>query len=217
MTDPKALDKLRSDLFQDTAAFAQKLRDAEDPEPLREQALQRIIDLFRYAGPDGRRRFLDAMQLPGAYQERRRVYDICRRAGRPDAECQSEAEAVPLFRDLLEAYPKSHVLNDWWAAPVSQLIGSYDPQNPPGDDFIGWEGQLRRTHGKAGAELLLGVGAAFEAAGETLSDAYDSAREGANDALNAPAPPRPFPWLKVGLGLSGATLVGALAYRITRK
>jgi hypothetical protein len=214
MNSAHNIDKLRNDLFLETAAFATKLRAAADKEPLREQAWQRLIDLFRYAGEGGRRRFLEGMRLHGAAAERRRTYDICIRSGAKDHElCQAQAEALPLFRDIFDAYPTSHTPKDWWAAPISQLIGDYDPDNPPADELRGWEHQLRQTHGKLGAEILLGVGAAFEAAEEALGGAVESA----TDAINAPPPPKPFPWLKVGVALSSATLVGALAYRITRK
>jgi hypothetical protein len=218
MSSTTKLDKLRNDLFLENAAFAGKLRAAADKEPLREQAWQRLLDLFRYAGEGGRRRFLDAMKLPGAAAERRRAYDVCMRSGAKNHDaCQAEAEALPLFQDLFGAYPTSHTPQAWWAAPISQLIADYDPDNPPADDLRGWEHQLRQTHGKTQAELLLGVGAAFEAAEEALGDTYGSVVESATDALNAPPRPKPFPWFKLGLGLSGATLVGALAYRITRK
>jgi hypothetical protein len=217
MTDQTTLDKLRSDLFQDTAKFAEKLREAPDKQPLREQAWQRLLDLFRYAGIGGRRRFLDAMKLPGVDADRRRNFEICLRAGKDRDTCQAEIEGIPLFRDLFAAYPISHTPKDWWAAPISQLIADYDPDNPPADELRGWEHQLRQTHGKAGAELLLGIGAAFEAAEQSIQGAVDSIVDSTTEALNAPPAPRPFPWLKVGLGLTGATLVGALAYRITRK
>jgi hypothetical protein len=217
MTDQKKLDQLRADLFKDTAAFSEKLRAAADKQPLREQAWQRLLDLFRYAGIGGRRRFLDAMKFPGADAERRRSFEICLRAGKDRDTCQAEIQTIPLFRDLFSAYPISHTPKDWWAAPISQLIADYDPDNPPADELRGWEHQLRLDHGKSGAELLLGIGAAFEAAEETLIGAVDSIVDSTTEALNAPPPPKPFPWIKLGVGLSGAALVGALAYRITRK
>jgi hypothetical protein len=213
MTDQKQLDQLRSDLFRDTAAFSEKLRAAVDKQPLREHAWQRLLDLFRYAGVNGRRGFLDAMKLPGADAERRRNFEICTRAGKDRETCQNEIASIPLFRDLFAAYPVSHTPKDWWDAPISKLIADYDPNNPPADELRGWEHQLRLEHGKTTAELLLGVGAAFEAAEESLVGALDSTTE----ALNAPPKPKPFPWIKVGLGLGAATLVGALAYRIARK
>jgi hypothetical protein len=191
MTDQKQLDQLRSDLFRDTAAFSEKLRAAVDKQPLREHAWQRLLDLFRYAG----------------------VNEICTRAGKDRETCQNEIASIPLFRDLFAAYPVSHTPKDWWDAPISKLIADYDPNNPPADELRGWEHQLRLEHGKTTAELLLGVGAAFEAAEESLVGALDSTTE----ALNAPPKPKPFPWIKVGLGLGAATLVGALAYRIARK
>ena len=210
-TDPKVLDQLRTDLFKDTAAFADQLRAAPDKAPLRDQAFQRLLDLARYATFDGRRRFLDAMKRPGADKERRRVFDICRRDGRPNPECQAEAEKLPLFRDLLEAFPATHTIKDWWTAPVAQLIATYDPQNPPADDLAGWQAQLRRDLGDDQADLLLDIGDAYDTAGQLLDDAADTTRD-----ILTPDPPG-FPWLKLGLGLSGAAIVGAIAYRIARR
>ena len=210
-TDPKQLDQLRTDLFKDTAAFADQLRAAPDKAPLRDQAFQRLLDLARYATFDGRRRFLDAMKRPGADKERRRVFDICRRAGRPDPECQAEAEKLPLFRDLLEAFPATQTIKDWWTAPVAQLIATYDPQNPPADDLAGWQAQLRRDLGNDQADLLLDIGDAYDTAGQLLDDTTTAASN-----LLTPAPPG-FPWLKLGLALGATTLVGALAYRIARR
>ena len=212
-TDPKRLDQLRADLFKQTGAFVDQLRAAPDPAApaLREQAFQRLLDLFRYASFDGRRRFLDEMTLPGAAQERRRVFEICRRAGRPDPECQAEAEKLPLFRDLLEAFPATHTIKDWWTAPVAQLIATYDPQNPPADDLAGWQAQLRRDLGNDQADLLLDIGDAYDTAGQILDDTTAAATD-----LLTPAPPT-FPWLKLGLAIGATTIVGALAYRIARR
>ena len=210
-TDPKLLDQLRADLFKDTAAFADKLRAAADRGLLRDEAFQRLLDLARYATFDGRRRFLNAMKRPGADRDRRRAFDICRRAGRPDLECQAEAEKLPLFRDLLDAFPATHTVKDWWAAPIAQLIATCDPQNPPADDLAGWHSQLRRDLGKDHADLLLDLSDAYDTAGHLLDDAAAAA----GDRLT-PDPPS-FPWLKLGLALGGATLVGALAYRIARR
>ena len=210
-TDPKLLDQLRADLFKDTAAFADRLRAAPDRDLLRDEAFQRLLDLARYATFDGRRRFLDALKRPGADRDRRRAFDLCRRAGRPDPECQAEAEALPLFRDLLDAFPASHTVKDWWRAPVAQLIATYDPQSPPADDLAGWRTQLRRDLGTARADLLLDLGDAYDTAAEALGAATDTA----SDFLT-PDPPT-FPWLKLGLALGATTLLGALAYRIARR
>ena len=212
-TDPKRLDQLRADLFKQTGAFVDQLRAAPDPvDPaLREQAFQRLLDLFRYASFDGRRRFLDEMTLPGAAQERRRVFEICRRAGRPDPECQAEAEKLPLVRDLLDAFPPANTVKDWWSAPVSQLIATYDPQNPPADDLAGWQTQPRRDLGNDRADLLLDIGDAYDTAGTPLDHAADTATD-----LPTPGPPT-FPRLVLGLARDATALVGGAAYRIARR
>jgi hypothetical protein len=156
------------------------------------------------------------MKLPGADAERRRTFEICLRAGKDRDTCQAEIEALPLFRDLFDAYPISHTPKDWWAAPISQLIADYDPDNPPADELRGWEHQLRQTHGKAGAELLLGIGAAFEAAEESLG-AVDSIVDSTTEALNAPPAPRPIPLAQGRRRPQRRHPRRRLAYRITRK
>ena len=135
----------------------------------------------------------------------------CRRAGRPDPECQAEAEKLPLVRDLLDAFPPANTVKDWWSAPVSRLIATYDPQNPPAGDLAGWQSQLRRDLGKDQADLLLDIGDTFDTAGDLLDDAADTATD-----LLTPGPPT-FPWFKLGLALGAAALVGAAAYRIARR
>ncbi|HRI07049.1 MAG TPA: hypothetical protein PKW35_04485 [Nannocystaceae bacterium] len=142
MTD---LAQLRAELFKTTGTFVDKLRAASDREPLREEAFQRILDLARYASVDGRRAFLSAMKLPGADAERRRIYDIYIRAGKSETTCQAEAEKLPLFRDLFDAYPPTTTIEDWWDAPVSHLIATYDPANPPAE-LVPEEALVTRIH-----------------------------------------------------------------------
>ena len=172
------LAQLRADLFAQTGAFVQKLRAAPAPQSLRDEAFQRLLDLARHASIDGRRRFLTAMKHPGADVERRRVYDLCLRAGKPEPACQAEAEKLPLFRDLFDAYPAATALEDWWGAPISHLIATYDPANPPADDFTGWRALLRRDLGDQ-ADLLLTLGDAYDSAAEALSAATDTVKQGA--------------------------------------
>ena len=196
------LAQLRADLFKDAGAFVNKLRAAPDREPLREEAFQRVLDLARYASVDGRRKFLTAMKLPGADAERRRVFDICIRAGKSEATCQAEAEKLPLFRDLFDAYPPATAIEDWWDAPISHLIATYDPANPPADDFTGWRSLLRKELGKDQADLLLEVGDALETAAEAIGAAADTAKasaEGLGTLLKW------APYIVGGIAVAGVT------------
>ena len=196
------LAQLRAELFKTTGTFVDKLRAAPEREPLREEAFQRILDLARYATVDGRRAFLTAMKLPGADAERRRVYDICTRAGKSEATCQAEAEKLPLFRDLFDAYPPTTAIQDWWDAPLSHLIATYDPANPPADDFTGWKALLRREVGGTTADILIGVDAAAETLGAAAEAIGGAAKQGADGLVTFL---KWAPYVVGGIAVAGVT------------
>ncbi|MCB9707144.1 MAG: hypothetical protein H6711_35205 [Myxococcales bacterium] len=207
MTD---VDQLRADLYRDTSTFLELLKGKDRSTPaLRDEALVRIQTVFRYATVDGRRRFLDAMKRPGADKDRRRAFDVCRKSGKDEATCRAEAEKLPLFRDIFDAYPPTNTLPAWYAAPITNLIGTYDPANPPSDALKDWHDTLRADDPELAA-LLEGADA-VSAASEEIADSLASAFE------PGPEPEPGIPWWKVGAAVAGAVLVGAVAYRIARR
>ena len=192
------IDKLRSQLYLDLGNFVDLRRAAKDPEDpkWRAEALVWINKVYRYATLDGRRRFLDEMKLPGADQKRRMAFDVCRKQGGDEAACRAKAEALPLFRGIFEAFPKVNALKEWYAAPITQLVGTYDPKNPPAEELKDWRDTLREES-PGTAYFVDGVEAVGEAA-ESLGD----------------APTPTIAWWKVGVALAGTALVGAVAYRV---
>jgi hypothetical protein len=186
MTDQTTLDKLRSDLFQDTANSPKSSARPPTSSPYASKPGSVSSISSATPGIGGRSRFLDAMKLPGVDADRRRNFDdLPTRSGAKDRDtCQAEIEGDPaLSRPLRRLPDQPHTPKTWWAAPISQLIADYDPDNPPADELRGWEHQLRQTHGKAGAELLLGIGAAFEAA--------EAVHPGRRTTPSSTAPPKP--------------------------
>ncbi|MCB9707137.1 MAG: hypothetical protein H6711_35170 [Myxococcales bacterium] len=202
------VDKLRSQLYLDLGAFVDTYRAATDKDAprWRDEALTRVSQVYRYATLEGRRRFLDEMKLPGADKERRLAFEVCQRGGSDEATCRAKAEALPLFRPIFEAFPRINTLAEWYGAPVTQLVGTFDPANPPAEELKDWRDTLREESPTT-STLLGGAEAASDAVGGIVDDV--------GEALDVEPEPEPgISWWKVGGVLAGTAIVGAIVYRI---
>ena len=199
------VDKLRSQLYLDLGAWVDLRRAAADPDDpkWRTEALVRINQVYRYATLAGRRRFLDEMKLPGADQKRRTTFDVCVKDGGDEASCRAKAEALPLFRDIFEAFPKTNTLKEWYSAPITQLVGTYDPKNPPADELKDWRDTLREES-PGTAYFVDGV--------EEIGDAVGDLGQGLGDKL-IPS----LTWLKVGAAVATLGFASVVAYRVARR
>ena len=132
------VDTIRSDLFKSEGAFVDKLQDADKTAPaLHDEAVVRLNAVFKYASVEGRKRFLEEMKIPGAWREARLVYETCLKGGGTEEECQEAQAKVKTFRPIFEAWPSANTVTMWWSAPITHLIGTYDPNNPPAGEFKG--------------------------------------------------------------------------------
>ena len=112
------------------------------------------------------------------------------------------------FRPLFDAWPPENTIPSWWSAPLTHLIGTYDPENLPAGEFKGWREELREDD-----PLLAGVVDAADAAGELADDV--------GEAIEDTFEPEPEPddgisWWKVGAGVAASAVVGAIVYRIAK-
>ena len=205
------VDKLRSQLYLDLGNFVDLRRAAKDPDDpkWRAEALVWINKVYRYATLDGRRRFLDEMKLPGADKERRLAFEVCQRGGSDEATCRAKAEALPLFRPIFEAFPRTNTLAEWYGAPITQLVGTFDPANPPAEELKDWRDTLREE--SPTTSTLLG---GAEAASDTVGGFVDDIGEALDGGEPEPEPG--ISWWKVGGVLAGTAIVGAIVYRIAK-
>jgi len=201
------IDDIRTELFKGESLFVEKLQGADKASPeLRTEALTRLNLIYKYASLKGRGRFLDEMRLPGAIKERKIAFDKCQKEGQPEEECDALMEKLPLFRPLLDAWPKDNAGPSWWSAPLTHLIGTYDPETPPASDLADWRDEV---------DTPLGEGAVI------IDDAVDEIGEIANDigdSVGEALEPEPesISWWKVGAAVGATAITGALVYRIAK-
>jgi len=198
------LQAIRSDLYKDAAAFVDLIATADLDDPaLRVEALVNLNAVYRYASIEGRGKFLDAMKLPDAGKKRRHAYEVCLKNGKDEAACVAESEVIPLFRPIFDAWPTENSVAAWWSAPLTNLIGTYDPQNPPAGELTGWRAELRKTN--PGLDVVVDIG---ESAGELVDDIADDV-QGAASGIAAAL--RWAPWI-----LGGSLALGLTIYALRR-
>ncbi len=198
------LQALRSDLYEDAAAFVDHIANADRDDPsLRIDALVHLNSVYRYASVQGRGKFLDAMKLPDGAKQRRHAYEVCMRGGKDEATCIAESEALPLFRDILDAWPSENSVDAWWSAPITNLIGTYDPQNPPAGELTDWRAELKKTN--PGLDVAVDV---TESAGEVLDDIAGDVQSAAGGIATAL---RWAPWV-----IGGSLALGLTLYALRR-
>ena len=198
------LQALRSDLYKDAAAFVDTIATADREDPtLRAEALVNLNAVYRFASIAGRGKFLDAMKLPDGAKDRRHAYEVCLKNSKDEAACVAESEALPLFRDIFDAWPTDNSVDAWWSAPLTNLIGTYDPQNPPAGELTHWRAELRKT--SPGLDVAVDIGTS---AGHVLDDVTDDV-QGAAGGLVAAL--RWAPWI-----LGGSLALGLTLYALRR-
>ena len=204
------VDAARRELFKAEGAFVDKLRTADKSDPaLHDEAVVRLNALFKYASVQGRGQFLAEMKIPGAWREARRVYEVCLKGGGTEDECQEAQAKVRTFRPIFDAWPSTNSVQQWWAAPLTQLIGTYDQSNPPAGEFKGWRENLRETD-----PVLAGLVDVGESVGELADDVTEAVEE-----TFEPEPEEEpgVSWWKVGAGVAATAIVGAVVYRTVRR
>lgn len=198
------LQTIRSDLYKDAAAFVDLIATADRDDPaLRTDALVKLNAVYRYASIEGRGRFLDAMKLPGAAKNRRHAYEVCLKNGKDEASCVAESEALPLFRSIFDAWPTQNSVDAWWTAPITNLIGTYDPQNPPAGELSDWRAELKKTNPGLGIAVDIA-----DTAGEVIDDIADEVEDAAGGVA---AVIRWSPWV-----LGGSLALGLTIYALRR-
>jgi hypothetical protein len=200
------IDDIRAKLYKGEGEFVEQLKTSDKaPEELRTELLVRLNLIYKYASIKGRGRFLDEMKLPGAAKERKVAFDVCVKAGKPQVECDALMGKMPLFRPLREAWPKENTIQAWWSAPLTHLIGTYDPDAPPAGELADWRENLTPLAKGAAVvdEVVDDIG---EAVGD-LSDSLDEALE---------PEPETVSWWKVGAAVGATAITGALVYRIAK-
>jgi hypothetical protein len=123
--------------------------------------------------------------------------------GKDEAACVAESEVLPLFRDIFDAWPSENNVAAWWTAPITNLIGTYDPQNQPAGELTGWRAELRKTN--PGLDIAVDVA---ESAGELVDDI---AEEVGDTAGGIAAALRWAPWI-----LGGSLALGLTIYALRR-
>ena len=202
------VDTIRSDLFKSEGAFVDKLQDADKTAPaLHDEAVVRLNAVFKYASVEGRKRFLEEMKIPGAWREARLVYETCLKGGGTEEECQEAQAKVKTFRPIFEAWPSANTVTMWWSAPITHLIGTYDPNNLPAGEFKGWKQELRETDPVL-AELV--------DVGEVVVEITDEVKESVEEAFEPEPEDTGISWWSIGAGVATTAIVGAVVFRIAK-
>lgn len=204
------LDDIRAGLFKSEGEFVEVLKTADKASPeVRAEALARMNAIYKYATLKGRGRFLAEMKLEGADKQRKIAFDACQNAGKPQEECDALMESIALFRPLLDAWPKENTGVAWWSAPITHLIGSYDPSSPPADALADWRDDAGLVAKGADyvEETADDVGEVLEDVLEDIEETYDEAQEEKRKAIA---------WGRVGLAVGATAITGALVYRIAK-
>lgn len=204
------LDDLRAGLFKSEGDFVEMLKTADKTSPeVRAEALARLNLIYKYASIKGRGRFLDEMKLEGASKARKIAFDTCQKSDKPKAECDALMETIALFRPLLDAWPKENSGPAWWSAPLTHLIGTYDPNSPPAGELADWRDQLDSPLAKGAAvvdDVAEGLGDVIDEIadiGGSIDDAIDKQQQTVS-------------WLKIGATVGAAAITGAIVYRIVK-
>lgn len=208
------LDDLRAGLFKSEGDFVEKLKTADKTSPeVRAEALARLNLIYKYASIKGRGRFLDEMKLEGASKARKIAFDTCQKSDKPKTECDALMETIALFRPLLDAWPKENSGPGWWSAPLTHLIGTYDPNSPLAGELADWRDQLDSPLAKGAAvvedvadDVAEGLGDVVDGIGEiggSIDDAIDKQQQAVS-------------WLKIGATVGAAAITGAIVYRIVK-
>jgi hypothetical protein len=208
------VDEVRAGLFKSEGEFVEKLKNADKASAeVRAEALVRVNALFKYASLKGRGRFLDEMKLEGATKKRKIAFDMCEKGGKPKAECDALMEEIALFRPLVDAWPTDNTGPAWWSAPLTHLIGTYDPNSPPAGQLGSWRDNLDPlAKGAAVADDV--ADAVGDVVGEAIDDIADIGGS-VDDAIDEQR--KTVAWLKVGAAVAGTAVTGALVYRIVRR
>ena len=208
------LDDIRGKLFKSEGEFVEQLKTADKASPeVRAEALARLNAVFKYASLKGRGRFLDEMEIEGSAKKRKIAFDMCHKAKKPEAECDALMETIPAFLPLLEAWPKENTGPSWWSAPLTHLIGTYDPSNPPAGVLGDWRDQLDDPLAKGAAVAEDVADVVVDVAGDVvdeigdISDSIDDAVKEQQQAVS---------WLKVGAAVAATAVTGAVVYRIVK-
>jgi hypothetical protein len=200
------IDDIRAELYKRESEFVDKLKTADKASPeLRTELLVRLNLIYKYASLKGRGRFLDEMKLPGAAKKRKVAFDMCQKDGKPQEECDALMEQIPLFRPLVEAWPKDNTGPSWWSAPLTHLIGTYDPEAPPAGEIGDWRDNL---------DPLAKGAAVVDDAVDELGEIVDDLGDSLDEALEPE--PETISWWKVGAAVGATAITGALVYRIAK-
>jgi len=212
------IDDLRAGMYKSESEFVEKLATADKASPdLRTEAFARLNLIYKYASLKGRRRFLDEMTLPGAQKERKVAYDACQKSAKPQAECDALMEQIPLFLPIFDAWPKDNTGPSWWSAPLTHLVGTYDPENPPANELGGWRDQVDSPLAKGAMvaeDVAEDIGEVVGDIGGAVGDVVGDIGGSIDDAIDEQR--QAVSWLKVGGAVIATAITGAVVYRIVK-
>jgi len=201
------IDEIRAEFYKLEGEFVEKLADADKTDPaLKAEAIVRMNKIFKHATIKGRGRFLDEMRIPEAGKKYQIAKDTCLKLGGSEDECHEEAWAEsPFYRSLFEAWPKTNTVAAWWTAPITHLIGTYDPDNPSAMELKNWRDELDSPLAKGAAKVE-----------DTVDDIKDAVDDAIDDLPTLGPDPETIRWLKIAGGVAATAVVGAVVYRIAK-
>jgi len=192
------------DRYIDAIALAEQLSKGEVTEAVGWAFLRETWERSTTAA---RSAFLKSMKLPGAFKERKRLFDQCQANGGTASSCELATRSVQLYRPKREAFPPPKADGEAQAAflfrfhdsPLGRLLAGWHPDNPPASELVSW-----RENAPPLAKVAGDVEEVIEDVTDALEDTIDTTARTARLLVIG------------GLTIVGTGVLGTLAYVFSR-